>query len=132
MLNTNFAAEKLPKNSKTAPFFGFAGIKGDSWYKEMPKSPLYTDLHGTIMCTSILYQHVPDKFTGTPLLVQKFDCWYSMLVQGKLDYNILILLIIKYIFAGTGKLLVQYAGTLQLAVSIVLYAIISENVPALQ
>jgi hypothetical protein len=53
------------------------------------------------MCTSILYQHVPDKFTGTTLLVQKFDCWYSMLVQGKLDNNILILLIIIYIFAGT-------------------------------
>ena len=34
------------------------------------------------MCTSILYQHVPDKFTGTSVLVQKINCWYSMLVQG--------------------------------------------------
>jgi hypothetical protein len=104
MLNSNFAPDKLPKNSKSAPFLGFAGTKGDSWYKEMRKSPLYEDLHGTIMCTSILYQHLPDKFTGTHLLVPKVECWYSMLVQGKLDNNILILLIIIYIFAGTGKI----------------------------
>ena len=56
------------------------------------------------MCTSILYQHVPDKFTGTSVLVQKINCWYSMLVQGEADYNILILLIIIYIFAGTGQI----------------------------
>lgn len=70
----------------------------------MRKSPFNADLHWTIMCTSILYQHVPDKFTGTTLLVQKVEYWYSMLVQGKLDNNILILLIIIYIFAGTGKI----------------------------
>lgn len=56
------------------------------------------------MCTSILYQHVPDKFTGTSLLVQKVECWNSMLVQGKLGNNILILLIIIYILAGSGKI----------------------------
>ena len=70
----------------------------------MRKSPFNADLHVAIMCTSILYRHVPDKFTGTTLLVQKDECWYSMLVQGKLDNNILILLIIIYIFAGTGKI----------------------------
>jgi hypothetical protein len=70
----------------------------------MRKSPFNTDLHATIMCTGILYRHVPDKFAGTPLLVQKFNYWYSMPVQGETDYNILILLIIIYIFAGTGKI----------------------------
>jgi hypothetical protein len=35
-----FPPEKLPKNSKTAPFFEFAGTKGDSWYKECVKAHL--------------------------------------------------------------------------------------------
>jgi hypothetical protein len=38
MLNSNFPPEKLPKNSKTAPFFGFAGTKGDGWYRECVKA----------------------------------------------------------------------------------------------
>ena len=75
MLNSNFAPEKLPKNSKTAPFFGFAGTKRDNWYKECVKAHLmriYKEQYcGPVYCTSMYRIN---------LLVH--PCWYKKLNAG--------------------------------------------------